>query len=413
MLYALWDLGLKVGQATRSVEETMPPPRPTSPSAPPSSRRATSGASKNSTTISRRRSRPRSPRAPRPNSSRDKLAERNERHLRLGDSRYLVEPNVKEGKGGLRDLHTLFWIAKYIYRVDDVAALVDLKVLSAKEAQRFARAQDFLWTVRCQLHFLAGPRRGPPDLRIPGRNRPAHGLHRPCRHARRRTLHEALFPHRQGRGRSDAHLLRAPGIRADQASRCSRWRRWRAREKKLDGFRVASGRIDVDKDSAFRDDPINLIRMFQLAEEHELDIHPACAAPHHAILEADRQRSARESRGQPPVHGDSDLAQGPRGGAAPHERGRRVRPLRARFRPRRGADAIRHVSHLHRRRAHALRHRPARQDREGRAQGRAAAGHVADADDFLAPRALSRRAAARHRQGPRRRPFDPGRGDRA
>ena len=54
-----------------------------------------------------------------------KLEERDKRHARLGDSRYLVEPNVKEGKGGLRDLHTLFWIAKYIYRVDSVAMLVE------------------------------------------------------------------------------------------------------------------------------------------------------------------------------------------------------------------------------------------------------------------------------------------------
>src|SRR5262245_35980453 len=46
-----------------------------------------------------------------------KLAEREERHRRAGQSRYLVEPNVKDGKGGLRDLHTLFWIAKYVYRV--------------------------------------------------------------------------------------------------------------------------------------------------------------------------------------------------------------------------------------------------------------------------------------------------------
>src|SRR5205085_11945384 len=85
-----------------------------------------------------------------------KLAERDQRHQRVGDSRYQLEPNVKEGKGGLRDLHTLFWIAKYIYRVDDVATLVELSVLSPEESQRFARAQNFLWTVRCHLHYLAG-----------------------------------------------------------------------------------------------------------------------------------------------------------------------------------------------------------------------------------------------------------------
>ena len=54
----------------------------------------------------------------------EKLAERNERHKRLGDSRYVVEPNVKEGKGGLRDLQTLFWIGKYIHKVKTSAELV-------------------------------------------------------------------------------------------------------------------------------------------------------------------------------------------------------------------------------------------------------------------------------------------------
>src|SRR6202035_5187612 len=78
-----------------------------------------------------------------------KLAERDARHIRVGDSRYQLEPNVKEGKGGLRDLHTLYWIAKYIYRINDVRKLVELGVLSAEESARFERAQTFLWTVRC------------------------------------------------------------------------------------------------------------------------------------------------------------------------------------------------------------------------------------------------------------------------
>src|SRR5262249_56113179 len=53
-----------------------------------------------------------------------KLAEREERHRRAGQSRYLVEPNVKDGKGGQRDLHTLYWIAKYVYRVREREELI-------------------------------------------------------------------------------------------------------------------------------------------------------------------------------------------------------------------------------------------------------------------------------------------------
>ncbi|HNJ48102.1 MAG TPA: bifunctional uridylyltransferase/uridylyl-removing protein, partial [Novosphingobium sp.] len=84
----------------------------------------------------------------------EKLAERNERHKRLGDSRYVVEPNIKEGKGGLRDLHTLYWIGKYINHVRDVSELVDAGLLSAQEYRAFRRAENFFWAVRCHLHTI-------------------------------------------------------------------------------------------------------------------------------------------------------------------------------------------------------------------------------------------------------------------
>jgi [protein-PII] uridylyltransferase len=85
-----------------------------------------------------------------------KLAEREERHRRAGQSRYLVEPNVKDGKGGLRDLHTLYWIAKYVYRVREREELIALGVYDPREYRRFRRCGDFLWAVRCHMHFLAG-----------------------------------------------------------------------------------------------------------------------------------------------------------------------------------------------------------------------------------------------------------------
>ena len=86
----------------------------------------------------------------------EKLEERNARHRRMGDSRYVVEPNVKEGKGGLRDLHTLFWIGKYAYQVTKVADLVEVGLLSETELHQFQRAERFLWAVRCHLHLVAG-----------------------------------------------------------------------------------------------------------------------------------------------------------------------------------------------------------------------------------------------------------------
>src|SRR5215472_9368757 len=156
LLYTLWDLGLKVGHATRTVEECIRQAR-----ADQTVRTALLEArylwgDQKLYAELRQRFETDIIKGSATEFVEAKLAERDERHARLGDSRYQVEPNVKEGKGGLRDLHTLYWIAKYIYRIEDVAKLVDLSVLSAEESARFERAQTFLWTVRCHLHYLAG-----------------------------------------------------------------------------------------------------------------------------------------------------------------------------------------------------------------------------------------------------------------
>ncbi|MEM8692789.1 MAG: [protein-PII] uridylyltransferase [Pseudomonadota bacterium] len=84
-----------------------------------------------------------------------KLEERDKRHMRQGQ-RYVVEPNVKEGKGGLRDLQSLFWIGKYIHKVRDAAELVGVGVFTEEEFGAFVAAEDFLWAVRCHLHLLTG-----------------------------------------------------------------------------------------------------------------------------------------------------------------------------------------------------------------------------------------------------------------
>src|SRR3974377_2628695 len=84
-----------------------------------------------------------------------KLAEREERHRRAGQSRYLVEPNVKDGKGGLRAPPTLFWIAKYVYRVRETDELLERGVFDAQEYRTFRRCADFLWSVRCNIHFFS------------------------------------------------------------------------------------------------------------------------------------------------------------------------------------------------------------------------------------------------------------------
>lgn len=85
-----------------------------------------------------------------------KLAERDHRHAKWGDSRLMLEPNIKEGKGGLRDLQTLTWLARYCYRLSKASELVRDDLLSHAEWAHFREAYLFFSCVRAHMHRLRG-----------------------------------------------------------------------------------------------------------------------------------------------------------------------------------------------------------------------------------------------------------------
>ena len=146
-----------------------------------------------------------------------KLAERSERHKKQGGQRYMVEPNVKEGKGGLRDLQSLFWITKYIYRVDDVAELVTRGVFREEEFRQFAQAENFLWAVRCHLHLIA--RRAQDQLTFDMQVEVAARMGYRDQGGRRAVEHfmQDYFRHATRGGRTDAHIPHRARGRSHQA----------------------------------------------------------------------------------------------------------------------------------------------------------------------------------------------------
>jgi [protein-PII] uridylyltransferase len=272
-LYTLWDLGLKVGHATRSVEESL--------------RQARADLTIRTALLEARyvwgdekvfdelkhRFESEIIKDTAAEFVQAKLAERDARHQRLGDSRYHVEPNVKEGKGGLRDLHTLFWLAKYIYRVDEIGKLVELGVLSLDEATRFHRAQTFLWTVRCHLHYLTGrpEERLTFDVQVEMARRMGYTDHAGTRGVERFMKHYFLIAKDVG----DLTRIFCAVLEAEQERKPRfAWKGLGFRRKSIDGFAIESGRLTVAKDTAFADDPINLLRLFHVAQQHDLDIHP-------------------------------------------------------------------------------------------------------------------------------------------
>ena len=281
LLYCLWDMGLKVGYATRSVDECI--------------RQAKADMTIRTALLETRyllgdiklyseltaRFDKEVVQGTAPEFVAAKLAEREERHRRAGQSRYLVEPNVKDGKGGLRDLHTLFWIAKYVYRVREPEQLIERGVFDRDEYKMFRRCEDFLWSVRCNMHFLTGraEERLSFDVQRDIAVRLGYTAHPGLRDVERFMKHYFLTAKHVG----DLTAILCAGLEERQAkpapvlSRVIARLRPAPRPKKLSGtddFVIDNNRINVARADVFRRDPVNLIRLFRLAQRHNLAFHP-------------------------------------------------------------------------------------------------------------------------------------------
>jgi [protein-PII] uridylyltransferase len=210
-----------------------------------------------------------------------KLAEREIRVRRAGNSRYLVEPNVKEGKGGLRDLNTLFWIAKYVYRVREASDLVDAGLFTPSEYALFVRCEDFLWRVRCHMHFVTGraEERLSFDLQRTISARLGYKSRGGLSAVERFMKHYFLVAKDVG----DLTAIVCAALEEREAkprAYLDRFvQRFRRRRKALPStdFAIETDRVTVARSDVFEKDPVNLIRLFWIADQYILPIHPDAA----------------------------------------------------------------------------------------------------------------------------------------
>lgn len=278
ILYVLWDLRQKVGHATRSVDECL--------------RQARSDMTIRTSLLESRfilgdrplfdDLRTRFDREIVRTSAREyvaaKLAERDARVTKAGSSRYVVEPNVKEGKGGLRDLNTLFWISKYVYRVREADELVAAGLFTAKEFQLFGRCEEFLWRVRCHMHFVTGraEERLTFDLQRHIAERLGYVAHAGLSAVERFMKHYFLVAKDVG----DLTAIVCAALEERQAKpravldRFMRGLRRRRRALPGSDFAVEVDRVTVARPDVFERDPVNIIKLFWVADQNGLAIHP-------------------------------------------------------------------------------------------------------------------------------------------
>jgi [protein-PII] uridylyltransferase len=281
MLYALWDLGFKVGHASRTVEECVKLAREdfTIRTALLEARHLTGDL--DLTQDLKRRFLKDVQAGTGAQFVAAKLKERDDRHAKAGSSRYMVEPNVKEGKGGLRDLNTLFWIAQYLHPSEAPTELVRLDEFTGRELKAFLRAFDFLWAVRAHLHFATGRAEErlsfdlQPELaRRMGYGDSPHGETPAVERFMRRYFliakevgaltrtFCAKLEEEQAKGKPQGLSRFLPKIGGTR------------RTKLGEGFQLDGGRLTVDGPETFERDPVNLLRLFRVADRGDYDLHP-------------------------------------------------------------------------------------------------------------------------------------------
>ncbi len=279
VLYILWDMGLKVGHATRSTDECIRLSRAdiTIRTAVLETRYIWGDRELVDKMLDRFDNEVVKDTGP--EFVQAKLAERDDRHTKQGESRYKVEPNIKEGKGGLRDLHTLFWIGKYYYRVRTAEELIGKGVFTRKEYNVFRKAEDFLWAVRCHMHFETGKPEERLHFDIQRDIASRLGYHAgPGLSAVERFMkHYFLVAKDVG----DLTRIFCAELEEEQAKHVPGFNRLLAgfsrRKRKLAGtsdFIIDNHRINVAAGDVFEKDPVNLLRLFWFADRHGLEYHP-------------------------------------------------------------------------------------------------------------------------------------------
>ncbi|WP_294981923.1 [protein-PII] uridylyltransferase [Tabrizicola sp.] len=273
MLYMLWDLKLKVGHSSRTVKDCVRLGREDitirtallehrficghAPLAEELDTRLWGELFRNSG----------------PEFIESKLAERAERHKRQGGQRYVLEPNVKEGKGGLRDLQTLYWIGKYLHRVPSSEGLVGAGLLSREEFDGFAEAEDFLWAVRCHLHYITG--RATDTLTFDLQVEVAARMGYRDAGGRRAVEHFMQDYFRLATRVGELTRIFLTELEARHAKReASLFGLFKLTKRVKPGYKLVQGRIDVKDPQEFLKDKLNLLRVFEEGLRTKYLLHP-------------------------------------------------------------------------------------------------------------------------------------------
>lgn len=222
---------------------------------------------------------------------REKVAEVRTRREKYGSTVYILEPNIKEGEGGLRDLHSALWLAKIKYKIAEPRELVIKGVLTEEELETYQSALGYLWRIRNELHYLAGRKND--QLTFVSQPQVAQFLGY-ADNGRVLAVEEFMRDYY-------LHATRVEHFSSLLISRCTlRDERkilgYFTRRPVGDGFYVLRGELVVPDDAAFEKEPVRIMKAFEYAQKHgvALNIRVKGMIRKHLDLVNDRFRRNKE-----------------------------------------------------------------------------------------------------------------------
>ena len=211
-----------------------------------------------------------------------KLIERDRRIARAGRSRYTVEPNIKDSKGGLRDLQLLRWLAQFLYGADAFERWVSSGLLTVSDVEKYLKASDFLWTIRFHLHDVSGGK----DDRLTFDLQPEIAERLGFEDRETESAVERFMRRYFLTAMDVGALTRLVSAKLEADA-------WKSRPRGLarflpgaaldaddddSDFTVRDGRIDFADASQIATRPVLLMRLFQAAAQRGADLHPNAIA---------------------------------------------------------------------------------------------------------------------------------------
>jgi [protein-PII] uridylyltransferase len=204
-----------------------------------------------------------------------RLANQSEMRKKYGRTVFMQEPNIKNGTGSLRDYQSLLWLAQCKLGINSTAKLVDAKILRDADRRRLEKSYDFLLRTRAAMQYLNG--RSSDTLTLQLQGRVAQEFNYPQKNILRKV--EAFMRDYYGHARTiylvtEGALSKMEVVPPARPTGILRLFGVRQKPEKLDRFIIRDGRLEPESREIFNDDPYRLLRAFHHAQVRKLDFHP-------------------------------------------------------------------------------------------------------------------------------------------